>query len=342
MEMNTRIQVEHPVTEEITGLDLVCEQIRVAAGSPLSMKQEDIVFYGHAIECRVNAEHPATFRPSPGRIAYYHPPGGVGVRVDSAVYQGYSIPPNYDSLIGKLIVHGRNRTEALMRLRRTLDAFIAAAATGRTIVVGNSKGGALGILEAAIVPERVHGLVLTSPALPRVGHALMHPSLALGLALYDVPALGDALTTARVRTVDAERLVRLGFRFTCARPAEIPEDVVELHVDAVREHQQMPGGVEAFGEATASLLRLARRPDVSARALGGVRCPVLLLHGQLDRLIPARRAEQVLRSYPTWRGRLFPGVGHVAMLEVPGRWLSEVAEWFAETYERRSGAPAPA
>jgi acetyl-CoA carboxylase biotin carboxylase subunit len=124
IEMNTRIQVEHPVTESITGVDLVAEQIRVAAGSPLSMKQEDVTFFGHAIECRVNAEHHSTFRPSPGRIAYYHPPGGVGVRVDSAVYQGYTIPPNYDSLIGKLIVHGRNRTEALMRLRRTLDEFI--------------------------------------------------------------------------------------------------------------------------------------------------------------------------------------------------------------------------
>ncbi|HMK90753.1 MAG TPA: acetyl-CoA carboxylase biotin carboxylase subunit [Methylocystis sp.] len=124
IEMNTRIQVEHPVTEAITGVDLVAEQIRVAAGSPLSLRQEDIWFYGHAIECRVNAEHPSTFRPSPGRIAYYHPPGGVGVRVDSAAYQGYSIPPNYDSLIGKLIVHGRNRTEALMRLRRSLDEFI--------------------------------------------------------------------------------------------------------------------------------------------------------------------------------------------------------------------------
>ena len=124
IEMNTRIQVEHPVTEAITGVDLVAEQIRVAAGSPLTLRQEDISFFGHAIECRVNAEHHATFRPSPGRIAYYHPPGGVGVRVDSAVYQGYSIPPNYDSLIGKLIVHGRNRTEALMRLRRSLDEFI--------------------------------------------------------------------------------------------------------------------------------------------------------------------------------------------------------------------------
>ena len=124
IEMNTRIQVEHPVTEMITGIDLVNEQIRIAAGSPLAFTQQDVRFYGHAIECRINAENPATFFPSPGRIAYYHPPGGLGVRVDSAVYQGYAIPPNYDSLVGKLIVHGRSRTEALMRLRRTLDEFI--------------------------------------------------------------------------------------------------------------------------------------------------------------------------------------------------------------------------
>jgi acetyl-CoA carboxylase biotin carboxylase subunit len=124
IEMNTRIQVEHPVTEMITGIDLVNEQIRIAAGMPLTIAQADVAFSGHAIECRVNAEHPRTFRPSPGRIAYYHPPGGLGVRVDSAVYQGYSIPPNYDSLVGKLIVHGRNRNEALMRLRRALDEFI--------------------------------------------------------------------------------------------------------------------------------------------------------------------------------------------------------------------------
>ncbi|MDR3462051.1 MAG: acetyl-CoA carboxylase biotin carboxylase subunit [Beijerinckiaceae bacterium] len=124
IEMNTRIQVEHPVTEMITGFDLVNEQIKIAGGSPLSIKQEDIVFRGHAIECRINAEHPTTFRPSPGKITYYHPPGGLGVRVDSAVYAGYTIPPYYDSLVGKLIVHGRTRTETLMRLRRALDEFI--------------------------------------------------------------------------------------------------------------------------------------------------------------------------------------------------------------------------
>ncbi len=124
IEMNTRIQVEHPVTEMITGIDLVNEQIRIAAGSPLTIRQEDVILSGHAIECRVNAENPATFRPSPGKVTYFHPPGGLGVRVDSAVYQGYTIPPNYDSLVGKLIVHGRSRTEAMMRLRRSLDEFI--------------------------------------------------------------------------------------------------------------------------------------------------------------------------------------------------------------------------
>jgi acetyl-CoA carboxylase biotin carboxylase subunit len=124
IEMNTRIQVEHPVTEMITGIDLVNEQIRIAAGSPLSFQQKDVNIEGHAIECRVNAEHPSTFRASPGLITYYHPPGGLGVRVDSAVYQGYCIPPNYDSLVGKLIVHGRTRNECLMRLRRSLDEFV--------------------------------------------------------------------------------------------------------------------------------------------------------------------------------------------------------------------------
>ncbi|HMN52014.1 MAG TPA: ATP-grasp domain-containing protein, partial [Xanthobacteraceae bacterium] len=124
IEMNTRIQVEHPVTEMITGIDLVIEQLRIAAGGTLSFKQEDIKFAGHAIECRVNAEDPLTFAPSPGTIKHYHAPGGLGVRVDSAVYGGYRIPPYYDSLIGKLIVYGKTRNECMMRLKRALDEFV--------------------------------------------------------------------------------------------------------------------------------------------------------------------------------------------------------------------------
>ena len=124
MEMNTRIQVEHPVTEAITDIDLILEQIRVAAGGDLELTQHDIKFNGHAIECRINAENPVSFRPSPGKIVHYHPPGGLGVRVDSAVYHGYTIPPYYDSLVGKLIVHGKTRGECLMRLKRALDEFV--------------------------------------------------------------------------------------------------------------------------------------------------------------------------------------------------------------------------
>ncbi|MBC7167045.1 acetyl-CoA carboxylase biotin carboxylase subunit [Phenylobacterium sp.] len=124
IEMNTRLQVEHPVTEAITGIDLVREQIRIAAGLPLSFTQEQVVFEGHAIECRINAENPRTFTPSPGRVTDFHAPGGLGVRLDSAVYAGYSIPPYYDSLIGKLIVHGRDREECIARVCRCLGEMV--------------------------------------------------------------------------------------------------------------------------------------------------------------------------------------------------------------------------
>ena len=124
IEMNTRLQVEHPVTEAITGIDLVREQIRIAAGLPLSFTQSEVVFEGHAIECRINAENPRTFMPSPGLVTDFHAPGGLGVRLDSALYVGYSIPSDYDSLVGKLIVHGRDRTECLARLKRCLGEMV--------------------------------------------------------------------------------------------------------------------------------------------------------------------------------------------------------------------------
>ena len=124
IEMNTRLQVEHPVTELVTGIDLVRKQIRVAVGQPLDIRQEDIRFTGHAIECRINAEHPLTFMPSPGRITQYHIPGGPGVRVDSHLYTGYTIPPYYDSLAAKLLVHARNRPEAIRRMQRALREMI--------------------------------------------------------------------------------------------------------------------------------------------------------------------------------------------------------------------------
>ncbi|HEY6979354.1 acetyl-CoA carboxylase biotin carboxylase subunit [Reyranella sp.] len=124
IEMNTRLQVEHPITEAVTGIDLVREQIRIADGAPLGLKQSDIVIQGHAIECRVNAENPESFVPCPGRVADYHPPGGLGVRVDSGLYSGYVMPPYYDSMVAKLIVSGPTRNECLMRLRRSLEEFV--------------------------------------------------------------------------------------------------------------------------------------------------------------------------------------------------------------------------
>ena len=124
IEMNTRLQVEHPVSEMISGIDIVREQIRIADGNPLSFHQQDIAFNGHAIECRINAENSATFVPSPGKVTDYHPPGGLDVRVDSALYSGYTVPPYYDSLVAKLIVRGATRNECLMRLRRALEEFV--------------------------------------------------------------------------------------------------------------------------------------------------------------------------------------------------------------------------
>ena len=124
IEMNTRLQVEHPITEMVTGLDLVCEQIKIASGQKMSFKQKDIIFSGHAIECRINAENSDNFLPSPGKINTYHPPGGPGVRVDSIVYQGYEVPPFYDSLVSKLIVYAKDRENCILRTQRSLDEFI--------------------------------------------------------------------------------------------------------------------------------------------------------------------------------------------------------------------------
>ncbi len=124
IEMNTRLQVEHPISEMVSGIDIVREQLRIAAGAPLGYRQAEIRLSGHAVECRINAENPENFRPSPGRVTDYHAPGGLGVRIDSALYQGYEVPPYYDSLISKLVIHGRTRNESLMRLRRALEEYV--------------------------------------------------------------------------------------------------------------------------------------------------------------------------------------------------------------------------
>ena len=124
IEMNTRLQVEHPVTEMITGVDIVREQLKIAAGEPLGLRQEDVVLRGHAIECRINAEDPKTFMPSPGLVTLWHPPGGPGIRVESHLYSGYKVPPYYDSMVGKLIAHGADRKTAIARMRNALAEVV--------------------------------------------------------------------------------------------------------------------------------------------------------------------------------------------------------------------------
>lgn len=221
------------------------------------------------------------------------------------------------------------RSAHVMALRRTLAAFIDATTTGRVVVAGNSMGGAIAALQAAIAPDSVQGLILTNPALPKIGHAWQHPSLAALMGLYEVPMIGDLAVKARARALDPEQIVRLGFRLITADPAAIPADVVRLHVEAVGRHAGDPNGVRAFSEATRSLLAMARQPERARAVLDAITCPVLLIHGRRDPLIPARFAEAELRRHPTWRGRILPGVGHVAQMEAPGRWLTEVADWFA-------------
>jgi len=219
------------------------------------------------------------------------------------------------------------RHAGLMDLRRLLGAFLREQATGKVVVAGNSMGGAVAILLAAVEPELVDGLVLTCSALPWSRGAIPHPLVAAGFAITDTPGLGDAFVSVRLRHLSPERIVQMGLLISTADPRQIPEEIVQLHVELVREQRHDPEAPTAFIQAARSLLRLGRRPEIAHRAMDGVVCPVLLLHGRLDRLVPVRAAEAALARYPAWRGRIFPDLGHVPQMESPGRWLAEVADW---------------
>lgn len=224
------------------------------------------------------------------------------------------------------------RGAGLMDLRRALDTFVEREAAGEVVLVGNSMGGVVSMLEAAVAPDRIAGLVLTCSAFPWAAGALPSPLVLGAFAATDVPGLGDALVTARLRGLSPEQIVWLGLRLTTTDPGAIPEDVVRLHEDMVRAQRDLPDLPAAFVASARSLLRLGRRPDVARGAMDAVRCPVLVLHGRRDRFVPARYAEAVLAAHPTWRGRFFPDLGHVPQLEAPGRWLTEVADWFSLTF----------
>ncbi|MEA2521398.1 MAG: hypothetical protein QOI81_1044 [Actinomycetota bacterium] len=222
------------------------------------------------------------------------------------------------------------RRSGLMDLRHSLSAFIKEQATGRVILCGNSMGGALALLQAAVEPGSVDGIVLSGSVFPWARAAgLPHPLVLATFALYDSQGLGERFVSARSTSIDPVRAVRLSFRIIAAHADTIPEDVIQRHIELARERQTDPDAVPAFLEAARSLLRLGKRPAVVMRALDGVSCPVLVLHGRRDRLVPVAFAEAELRRRPTWRGRIFPDLGHVPQMEAPGRWIAEVADWHA-------------
>lgn len=221
------------------------------------------------------------------------------------------------------------RGSGLMDLRRTLSRFIGELGSGRVVLGGNSMGGGLSILQAAVEPASVDGLVLTCSVFPWAPGALPHPLVMASFLSYRIPTLGEAVFAARLRAMPPERAVRIGFSYATADPASIPDDVVQLHVELMRERHADDDAVPAFLETARSMLRLGQRPDIARRALDAVRAPVLVLHGRRDKLVPAAFAEAELRRHPSWRGRIFPDLGHAPMLEAPGRWLAEVADWHA-------------
>ena len=222
---------------------------------------------------------------------------------------------------------GRGTT--LMRERHWLSRFLDVATDGPVVLAGNSMGGVVALLEAAVEPERVAGVVLTSSVFPLARGGFPHPIVLGSFAAYDVPRIGEAVVRARRAAVDPESFVRLGLRMLTVDPSTIPEDVIALHAELIADLRTDPEAPVAFLEAARSINTYVRNRELGARAMGNVRCPVLVIHGRKDRFVPVGNAMVALRAYPAWRGRLLTRVGHVPQMEAPARWLTEVADWYA-------------
>jgi pimeloyl-ACP methyl ester carboxylesterase len=225
------------------------------------------------------------------------------------------------------------RGAGLMDQRRVISDLIGWVDAPRIVLCGNSMGGAISILQAAVEPATVGGIVLTNSVFPWRLKAVPHPLVLAAFGVYATPRLGEKVVAWRVRDMDPEQMVRLSLRVLAADPRSIPDDVVQLLVDLTRERRDDPDVARSFIEATRSMLRLGRRPQVSRRALDNVSCPVLLLHGRRDRLVPVAFAEAELARHAGWRGRFFRDLGHIPQMEAPGRWVAEVADWFADTFD---------
>jgi len=218
------------------------------------------------------------------------------------------------------------RRSAMHLARRALARFVRGTTTGRTIVAGNSLGGGHAMLLAAFEPDAVDALVLTGSVFPWAPAGLPSPLVIGAFALYRTPWIGEAFVRERLRRLDPETVVRVGLRFTTAEPEAIPEDVVRAHVELAREHGAGPDVASAFVEAARSILWLGARPALSTRAMDAIRCPVLVIHGARDRLVPLAYARSAVDRHTSWRFRFLHGVGHVPQLEAPGRWLAAVSD----------------
>jgi pimeloyl-ACP methyl ester carboxylesterase len=219
------------------------------------------------------------------------------------------------------------RPSAMHVGRHLLGAFVRRVSDGRVIIGGNSMGGGYAMLVAAFEPDVVDGLVLTASVFPWARGGWPSPLVVGGFAIYRTPVLGDWVVRERFRRLDPATVVRWGFRMTAADPSSIPSDVVEAHIALVRERQRELDGAAAFVEAARSILWLGARPSLTARVMDALSCPVLVIHGHEDRLVPIAYARSAVERHPSWAFRFLPNVGHVPQLEAPARWLDAVTDW---------------
>ena len=224
------------------------------------------------------------------------------------------------------------RSAGLMDHRRTISRLIEKLGSGRVILVGSSMGGAISLLQAAVEPSSVAGIVLTNSVFPWRWHGFPHPLVVGAFATYATPWLGERFVDWRLRRLEPEDTVRMSLSVLAADAETIPDEVVRELVELTRSRRDLPETARTFLESGRSMLRLGRHPATARRALDNVTCPVLMLHGRRDRLVPVAFAEAELAMHPTWRGRFFPDVGHIAQMETPGPWVAEVADWYAATF----------
>lgn len=225
------------------------------------------------------------------------------------------------------------RRAGLMDHRRVVSRFIGSLGVERVVLGGSSMGGALSILQAAVEPSSVKGLVLTNSVFPWKFGRSPHPLIMASFGIYATPGLGEWFVSWRLHEMEPEQTVGLSLRLLAADPSSIPEDVVQLLIDLVRKRRDDPDVARAFLQTARSMLRLGRHPATARRALDNITCRVLLLHGRRDRLVPVAFAEAELARHPGWRGRFFRDLGHIPQMEAPGRWLAEVADWFADAMD---------